>query len=67
MQTGVMAERTSQIGFATATGAGDQQILTPVDPFALCQLGDLIAFDIPRMLIVDLLQCRTEFQVRLLQ
>ena len=40
MQTGVMPQRTGEVGLAAAAGAGDQQVLASPDPVRLGELGD---------------------------
>ena len=36
--TGLVAQRTSQVGFSTATGAGNKQVLAPAQPLSLGQV-----------------------------
>ena len=62
MQTGIVADGAGQVGFATATGAGDQQVLSLINPVSLGQLGDLRLTDVARMLLINILYAGFEFK-----
>jgi hypothetical protein len=65
VQAGIVPQCTSKVGFTTATRAGYQQVLSTIDPVSLSQSSNLRRGDIARMLVVDFLYARDEFEVGL--
>ena len=41
LQAGLVSEGAGDKGFACAAGAGDEQVVSPLQPLALCELGEL--------------------------
>ena len=62
---GLVAEGAGDEGFAGAAGAGDKQVMGPLQPLALCELGELCALQVSGVFIIDVLEAGAQFEARL--
>jgi hypothetical protein len=62
---GPMADGTAQVCFAAATGTGDQQVLSPLQPIDLSQLRHLCFLEIAPVLVIDVLNRGAELKAGL--
>ena len=65
VQAGIVPQGTGQVGFATAAGAGNEQVLCPLQPVSLAQVGNLFRLQVARVLVIDILDGGAEFETRL--
>ena len=59
---GFVTQGAGQPGFTDTARAGDQQVLSTVDPLPLRKPGNLFLLDVPRVLVVDVLNGGPEFE-----
>ena len=62
---GLVAEGAGDEGFAGAAGPGDEQVVGPLPPLAVCELGELCALQVSGVFIIDVLETGAQFEARL--
>ncbi len=63
MATRLSLQHTTQIGFTTASGTGDQHIVVLVYPAAAEQIGKLALLQAARVTIVDVFRLRLQLKL----